>query len=133
MWTTAGEKIMSQLPHLTTEELAAAVAIAKNGGRFVTVHSSTVEGMLRSIKAGVHSIEHGDQGTEEIFKLMKEKGIALCPTLSASAAIFQYYGWKKGITPEPEKITVKRQSFQAALEIRGYHLYGWRCRRFCSW
>jgi imidazolonepropionase-like amidohydrolase len=103
-------------PTFNTEELAAAVAIAKNGGRFVTVHSSTVEGMLRSIKAGVHSIEHGDQGTEEIFKLMKERGIALCPTLSASAAIFQYYGWKKGITPEPEKITVKRKSFQAALK-----------------
>lgn len=102
-------------PTFTTEELAAAVVIAKSGGRFVTVHSSTPEGMRRAILAGVHSIEHGNEGTEEIFKAMKEKGIALCPTLAAGDAIAQYYGWKKGTGPEPARITAKRKSFAAAL------------------
>ncbi len=103
-------------PTFTTEELAAAVAIAKSSGRFVTVHSSTPEGMRRAIDAGVHSIEHGNDGTEEIFKLMKEKGIALCPTVAAGDAIAQYYsGWKKGTTPEPARITAKKKSFAAAL------------------
>ncbi len=103
-------------PTFTTEELAAAVAIAKSSGRFVTVHSSSPEGMRRAIDAGVHSIEHGNDGTEEVFKLMKEKGIALCPTLAASDAIAQYYlGWKKGTTPEPARITAKKKSFAAAL------------------
>ena len=103
-------------PTFSTEEIAAAVAIAKSSGRFVTVHSSTPEGMRRAIDAGVHSIEHGNDGTEEVFKLMKEKGVALCPTLAASEAIAQYYlGWKKGVAPEPERITNKRKSFQAAL------------------
>ena len=62
------------------------------------------------------SIEHGDNGTEEVFKLMKEKGIALCPTLAAGDAVMQYRGWKKGIEPEPQSITNKRKSFQLALQ-----------------
>jgi imidazolonepropionase-like amidohydrolase len=104
-------------PTFSTEELAAAVAVAKSSGRFVTVHSSTPEGMRRAIDAGVHTIEHGNEGTEEIFRLMKEKGIALCPTLAAGDAIAQYYlGWKKGSTPEPARITNKRKSFAAALK-----------------
>jgi len=104
-------------PTFTTEELAAAVAIAKSSGRFVTVHSSTPEGMRRAIEAGVHSIEHGNDGTEEIFKLMHEKGVALCPTLAAGEAIAEYYlNWKKGIDPEPARIINKRKSFQAALK-----------------
>ena len=103
-------------PTFSAEDLAAAVAIAKSSGRQVVVHSSTAEGMRRSIAAGVATIEHGDQGTEEIFKLMKKKGIALCPTLAAGDAILQYGGWKKGIDPEPERITSKRKSFAAAMK-----------------
>ena len=104
-------------PTFSIEEIAAAVAIARSSGRFVTVHSSTPEGMWRAVEAGVHSIEHGNDGTEEVFKLMKEKGVALCPTIAASEAIAQYYlGWKKGVTAEPERITNKRKSFQAALK-----------------
>jgi len=103
-------------PTFTTEELALAVAVAKSSGRFVTVHSSTPEGMRRAIMAGVHSIEHGNDGTEEIFKLMHDKGVALCPTLAAGEAISEYRGWKKGIDPEPERIINKRKSFQTALK-----------------
>jgi len=102
-------------PTFSVEELAAAVAIAKSGGRFVTVHAGTEEGMRRAIEAGVHSIEHGDGGTEEIFKLMKQKGIALCPTLAAGDAIARYNGWDAS-QPEPLRITEKRKSFQAALK-----------------
>ena len=103
-------------PTFTEEEIAAAVKIATGSGRFVTVHSTTAEGMMRAINAGVHSIEHGDNGTEEVFKLMKEKGVALCPTLAAGDAVMQYRGWKKGIEPEPQSITNKRKSFQLALQ-----------------
>jgi imidazolonepropionase-like amidohydrolase len=72
--------------------------------------------MRRAIMGGVTTIEHGDNGTEEIFKLMKEKGIALCPTLAAGDAVLQYRGWKKGIDPEPQSITNKKKSFQLALQ-----------------
>ncbi|MFL5772094.1 MAG: amidohydrolase family protein [Flavisolibacter sp.] len=103
-------------PTFTEEEIAAAVAIAKGSGREVVVHSSTAEGMRRSILAGVSTIEHGDAGTDEVFRMMKDKGIALCPTLAAGDAIFQYGGWKKGTDPEPARITAKRKSFTAALK-----------------
>jgi imidazolonepropionase-like amidohydrolase len=91
----------------SVEEIAAAVAIAKASGLKVTIHASTAEGMMRGINAGVSSIEHGDNGTEEVFKLMTEKGIALCPTLAAGDAVAQYHGWKRGIDPEPARITEK--------------------------
>jgi len=103
-------------PTFTVEEIAAAVKIANSSGRLVTVHSVTPEGMMRAINAGVSSIEHGDYGTEEVFKLMKEKGIALCPTLAAGDAVLQYHGWKKGVDPEPRSITNKKKSFQTALQ-----------------
>lgn len=103
-------------PTFSVEEIALAVSIAKSGGREVVVHATTPEGMRRGIMAGVSTIEHGDDGTPEIFKLMKEKNIALCPTLAAGAAVLQYRGWKKGIDPEPMSITAKRRSFQNALQ-----------------
>ena len=87
-----------------------------SSGRKVVAHAATPEGMTRAINAGVSTIEHGDNGTEEVFKLMKEKGVALCPTLAAGDAISQYKGWRKGIDPEPERITNKKKSFALALK-----------------
>ena len=104
------------MPTFTVPDLALAVEQAKSAGRTLAVHSSTEEGMKRSIAAGVTTIEHGDEGTPEVFKLMKEKGVALCPTLAAGDAIEQYRGWKKGVGEEPEHIKDKRKSFKAALE-----------------
>ena len=111
-WGKNGEA----LPTFTAGEITAAVDIAKSGERKVAVHATTAEGMLRAINAGVSTIEHGDNGTEAVFKLMKEKGVALCPTLAAGDAIQQYRGWKKGIDPEPPGITNKRKTFQLALQ-----------------
>jgi imidazolonepropionase-like amidohydrolase len=103
-------------PTFSTEALVQAVAIAKSSGRQVVTHASTKEGMRRSALAGVSTIEHGDDGDEEIFRLMKEKGVALCATLAAGDAVLQYGGWRKGIDPEPARITAKKRSFQAALK-----------------
>jgi imidazolonepropionase-like amidohydrolase len=88
---------------------------AKNGGRKVVAHASSIEGMRMAAMAGVSTIEHGDAGNEEIFKLMKEKGVALCATLAAGDAILQYRGWKKSSDAEPMQITEKKKSFQTAL------------------
>jgi imidazolonepropionase-like amidohydrolase len=65
--------------------------------------------------AGVSTIEHGDRGTDEVFRLMKERGVALCPTIAAGHAVSQYNGWRKGTDPEPERVVQKRKSFQSAL------------------
>src|SRR4029079_5086386 len=68
-------------PTMPETELAAGVAVAHDAGRLAAAHATTAEGMRRATIAGVDTIEHGYQGTAEIFKLMHDKGIALCPTL----------------------------------------------------
>jgi len=103
-------------PTFLLEELEAMVKIAESAGYYVVAHAGTPEGMRRAVKAGVETIEHGDGGTLETFKLMAAKGVALCPTLAAGDAITQYRGWNKGIDPEPERIRQKRKSFALALE-----------------
>lgn len=103
-------------PTFTEEELKTAVEVAKSSGRIVAVHSSTTEGMRRAIDAGVTTIEHGDGGTPDLFKLMKEKGIALCPTIAATESISGYRGWKKGIDPDPAGVKRKHYIFTEALK-----------------
>lgn len=102
-------------PTYSIEELRLIVETARSSGRPVVVHASTPEGMRRAVLAGAETIEHGDGGTPEVFKLMAEHGVALCPTLAAGDATTQYGGWKKGTDPEPANISRKRASFQAAL------------------
>ncbi|UII79098.1 amidohydrolase family protein [Flagellimonas sp. CMM7] len=103
-------------PTFLQEEIDAMVATATSAGRYVVAHAGTPEGMRRAILGGVETIEHGDGGTMEIFKMMKEKGIGLCPTLAAGDAIERYKGWKKGKEPDTERIIKKKKSFKLALE-----------------
>src|SRR5215203_3004638 len=103
-------------PTFTFEELKKAVEVTQSSGRRLAVHAVTAEAMKRATLAGVSTIEHGDKGTEEVFKLMKEKGVALCPTLAAGESILQYDGWKKGIDAEPQRIIDKKRSFQLAVK-----------------
>lgn len=102
-------------PTFSIDELKLIVETARSSGRPTVAHASTREGMRRATLAGVETIEHGDEGDQEIFQLMKEKGVAFCPTLAAGDAISQYGGWKKGIDPEPDRMTQKRASFKDAL------------------
>jgi len=103
-------------PTFTIDELKTAVEVAKSSGRMVAMHSTTEEGLRRAILAGATTIEHGDGGTPELFKIMKDKGIALCPTLAATEAYsFYFYGWK-GSGTEPLAMRKKREMFSMALK-----------------
>lgn len=110
-WGPSGET----RPAFTQDELDLIVEVAGSSGRPVVAHASSPEGMRRAALAGVATIEHGDGGTLEVFRLMAEKGVALCPTLAAGDATAQYAGWRKGVDPEPARIAAKRESFRAAL------------------
>ncbi|MFZ0428278.1 MAG: amidohydrolase family protein, partial [Acidobacteriota bacterium] len=103
-------------PTFTQDELDLLVKIATSSGRSVSAHASSAEGMRRATLAGVSTIEHGDEGTPEVFRLMASRGVALFPTLAASEAVSIYAGWKRGEEPEPERILKKRASFRAALD-----------------
>ena len=104
------------VPTFSQEEMNRIVETARSLGRPVSVHASTPEGMRRAIIAGAETIEHGDGGTAEVFALMKQKGVALCPTLAAGHATSQYAGWKPGESPEPAGVQRKRASFKLALD-----------------
>jgi len=103
-------------PTFSLEEMKLAVETAHSAGAPVAVHTATPEGMRRAILAGSDTIEHGDAGTPEVFKMMVEHHVALCPTVAAGDATAQYAGWKKGQQPEPNSIARKRASFKAALD-----------------
>jgi imidazolonepropionase-like amidohydrolase len=72
-----------QAPLFTDEELAAVVQTAKDYGLTVIAHAHGTEGMLRAVKAGVHSIEHGTYMSDEVMAAMKERGTYFVPTISA--------------------------------------------------
>ncbi len=105
-------------PTFTQEELTRIVETARSSGRPVVAHASTAEGMRRAVLAGVETIEHGDGGTAEVFRLMVQHNVALCPTLAATEAVRQYAGWKKGVEPDPPAVTEKRASFRRALAAK---------------
>ena len=104
------------VPTFSLDEMTLIVNTASSLGRPVVVHASTPEGMRRAVLAGAETIEHGDGGTREVFALMKERGVALCPTLAAGHAIAQYGGWKPGAQPEPARLVQKRATFRMALD-----------------
>ncbi len=110
-WGPNGET----MPTFTQEELNEIVAIAKSSGRPVAAHTSTAEGMRRAVLAGVETIEHGDNGTPEVFKLMADRGVCFIPTVAAGDAILQYRGYKH-IDPDPPSIKQKKASFKAAVD-----------------
>jgi imidazolonepropionase-like amidohydrolase len=102
-------------PTLSQAELAAGTAAAHDAGRKVAVHASSPEGMRRAILAGADTIEHGYGGTDEIFRLMKQRSVALCPTLAASEAYARYFENWNGQEPAPESVQENRRSFQSAM------------------
>ena len=106
-------------PTFSEDELKALVATATDAGRYVAAHAMTPDGMRRAVEAGVTTIEHGDQGTREVFRLMHDRGVALCPTLAASEAYAEYFdGYVPGKSQEPERLTTKWASFRAALDAK---------------
>lgn len=103
-------------PTFSLKEIEDMVSTSESAGRYAVAHASTPEGMRRAVLGGVQTIEHGDAGTIEIFELMKENNVALCPTLAAGDAISRYNGWKGDLENEPVRISNKKTSFKEALQ-----------------
>jgi len=88
-------------PTFSLDEIKLVVETAKSANIPVAAHATTAEGMRRAAMAGVETIEHGDGGTPEVFRLMKERNVALCPTLAIASGT---------------NIERKRNAFRAALD-----------------
>jgi imidazolonepropionase-like amidohydrolase len=104
-------------PTFTLEELKAAVDLAHQLGKPVAAHAMTPEGMRRATLAGVNTIEHGYEGTSEVFALMAKKNVYYLPTLTAVEAYAEYFeGYRRGTEPMKESMVRARAAFQAALK-----------------
>lgn len=104
-------------PTFTADEWKLIVETARSANCPVSAHAMTKEGMRRATLAGVETIEHGYAGDAEVFRLMANRGVALCPTLAAAEAMARYRGWRRGTDPEPEALRSLRTVFKEALAV----------------
>jgi imidazolonepropionase-like amidohydrolase len=104
------------VPTFSLDELKALVDESHSAGRPVSAHAATPEGMRRAVLAGINTIEHGTGGTDEVFKLMAEHGVAYLPTLAASASTSEYSGAYKPGGPLSPGMERARAAFQLAMK-----------------
>lgn len=82
--------ITADFTAFTQEELDAAVDEAHSWSRLVGAHAIGPAGIIRAIRAGVDSIEHGSMLSAEGARLMKERGTFHVPTISAIRGIVDH-------------------------------------------
>jgi imidazolonepropionase-like amidohydrolase len=91
IYETGGDRMVDGVLHTpyqyTAAQLTAAVEEAHRLGTFVAVHAMGEPGTLYAAQAGVASIDHATQLSNETIRLMKEKGIFAVPTFT----IFDYF------------------------------------------
>lgn len=86
----------------TEAELEAAVREAARVGKRVAVHATGEPGTLYAAQAGVVSIDHANQLSEQTMRLMREKQIFAVPTFT----IFEYF---RDHAASPERAAYERQ------------------------
>jgi imidazolonepropionase-like amidohydrolase len=74
-------------PAFNDEELKAIVETASDRGVHVAAHAHGKDGMLRAVKAGVKTIEHGTYMDDEVMDEMKKRGTYYVPTITAGWAV----------------------------------------------
>ena len=108
----------STRPTFSQHELEVLVDAAHSSGRPVAAHASSDEGMRRAALAGVDTIEHGYGGSEATFRLMKARGVAYVPTLTASEATSTYFGgYVAGKTPPTPAMQAAERAFRLARAV----------------
>ena len=91
IYETGGDRMIDGVLHTpyqySAAQLTAAVEEAHRLGTVVAVHAMGEPGTLYAAQAGVASIDHATQLSDETVRLMKEKGIFAVPTFT----IFDYF------------------------------------------
>jgi imidazolonepropionase-like amidohydrolase len=100
--------------HFNEDEIQALVEEAEKFGRRVAAHAHGADGILKAIRAGVHTIEHGTYLYQNpaAIQLMAERGIFLVPTLKV--------GWDILLAKEsniPKWIIEKNKATQGEAEL----------------
>ncbi len=109
--TVRGGKF-STIYQYTEAELSAAVAEAARVGKRVAVHATGEPGTLYAAQAGVVSIDHANQLSDETMRLMREKQIFAVPTFT----IFEYFA---DHAATPAQAAHERQMFDLKVQDFG--------------
>ena len=75
---------------LSLDEVRAAVNEAHRFDRKITAHALGAPGIRNAVDAGIDSIEHGFQITEDLVAKMISRGVRLVPTISALHGIVRH-------------------------------------------
>ena len=113
-------------PAFSMEELEAIVESATDRGVHVAAHAHGKEGILRAVKAGVKTIEHGTYMDDEVMREMKTRGTYYVPTITAgwavakNAEIDNYY--PEVVRPKARRIGPKIQETFAEAYRQGVNI-----------
>jgi imidazolonepropionase-like amidohydrolase len=103
-------------PYQYTEpELTAAVQEAARTGKHVAVHATGEPGALYAAQAGVLSIDHADQLSDETMRLMKQKGIFAVPTFAIGEYFADHAATPTAARREHEMLDLHAQEFRKQL------------------
>ncbi|MEO6799277.1 MAG: amidohydrolase family protein [Rhodanobacter sp.] len=106
------------VPTFSPAELKALVDTAHQIGRPVAVHAASDAGVRMALEAGVDNVEHGYGASEATFKLMKQRGTAYEPTLTAVEATAEYFQrYVPGKSEPTERMREAEHAFRTALKL----------------
>lgn len=105
------------MPTLSATEMKAIVDAAHQLGRPVSAHAGSDAGVRMAVEAGVDTIEHGDAATEATMKLLKQHGVAYLPTLTAVAAIGEYFEHYQPGGEPTARMRESEHAFRTALKL----------------
>jgi imidazolonepropionase-like amidohydrolase len=115
--------VLHSWPNYTDQELAALVDEARRQGKPVAAHAVGREGIDAALRAGVHSIEHGQGITDDLARRMAAQGVFWCPTLFVGEYVAE--GRTRAGNPIwTQMLEFHRRGFQSALRAGVRIAYG---------
>jgi imidazolonepropionase-like amidohydrolase len=97
------------------EELTAAVREAARTGNRVAVHATGEPGTLYAARAGVESVDHAFQLSDETMRIMREKQIFAVPTFTISEYFAEHAATPAGAARERALLEVHASEFKKQL------------------
>ncbi|KAJ4418393.1 hypothetical protein N0V82_005579 [Gnomoniopsis sp. IMI 355080] len=98
------------IPLFSQEEMTAIVEEAKLSKLPVAAHSGSIEGATMAVRAGVTSLEHVNESTDELFDEMKERGTIFVPTL----AVFDLEGTRADLNKVQARV---KRAFEMGVRL----------------
>ena len=101
----------------TETELSAAVQEAARMGKRVAVHATGEPGALYAARAGVESVDHADQLSDETMRVMREKQIPAVPTFTISEYFANHAASPAQAQREHQMLDFHTQEFRKQLAV----------------